>query len=317
MPNSPISILVVDDTKFSSALICRALNQAGYQDVRFANSASEALQLLEERPVGILLADWLMPEIDGLELTARVRQQDAQSDHYTYVMLLTGREGDSDLGEAFSRGVDDFISKTKIHEQLIPRVMAGERLCNTLQRLLLENHQLTQSVTRDQRSLVDPLTGLGNAAHLRNKLADCLRDLDSRGGAFCLLLIGVPQLPELRHRHGEAVHHELLTAIAGRLQQQVRPTDVLARPDDAYFALIALLDRLEESSVNSFRRLADRLNHQAFNTHDGTIQLHANIALLGVDNRALPQTPEQLLQQAAQLLAQNGPADTLRIRQLG
>ena len=78
MPNPLLSILVVDDAKFSSVMIGRTLNQAGYKDIRFANSAAEALKLLEERSAGILLADWLMPEMDGLELTARVRQQDEQ-----------------------------------------------------------------------------------------------------------------------------------------------------------------------------------------------------------------------------------------------
>lgn len=60
MPNPDLSILVVDDAKFSSAMIGRALSQAGYQDIRFASSASEALQQLEQRPVSVLLADWLM-----------------------------------------------------------------------------------------------------------------------------------------------------------------------------------------------------------------------------------------------------------------
>ena len=136
MPNPHLSILVVDDAKFSSAMIGRALSQAGYQDVRFASSASEALQLLEQRPASVLLADWLMPEIDGLELTARVRQLDETADHYTYIILLTGKEGENVLGEAFDRGVDDFISKAAMNEQLVPRVYAADRLCNTLQRLL-------------------------------------------------------------------------------------------------------------------------------------------------------------------------------------
>ena len=88
MPNPDLSILVVDDAKFSSAMIGRALSQAGYQDIRFASSASEALQQLEQRPVSVLLADWLMPEMDGLELTARVRQLDESINHYTYIVLL-------------------------------------------------------------------------------------------------------------------------------------------------------------------------------------------------------------------------------------
>ncbi|HAQ26671.1 MAG TPA: diguanylate cyclase, partial [Pseudomonas sp.] len=85
MPNPQLSILVVDDAKFSSVMIGRALSKAGYQDIRFADSASAALALIEQRPANVLLADWLMPEMDGLELTAQVRQQDEMSAHYTYV----------------------------------------------------------------------------------------------------------------------------------------------------------------------------------------------------------------------------------------
>src|SRR5690606_8661743 len=122
MPNPHLSILVVDDAKFSSAMIGRALTQAGYQDLRYANSAAEALRQLEIRPASVLLADWLMPQMDGLELTAQVRQLDEMADHYTYVVLLTGKEGDNVLIEAFDRGVDDFISKAAMNEQLVPRI---------------------------------------------------------------------------------------------------------------------------------------------------------------------------------------------------
>ncbi|HHJ4328538.1 TPA: two-component system response regulator, partial [Klebsiella pneumoniae] len=62
MSNAQLSILIVDDAKFSSAMIGRSLSQAGYRDLRFASSAAEALQQLQERPANVLLADWLMPE---------------------------------------------------------------------------------------------------------------------------------------------------------------------------------------------------------------------------------------------------------------
>lgn len=315
MPNPHLSILVVDDTKFSSALIGRALSQAGYRDIRFATSAAEALRQLAERSANILLADWLMPEIDGLELTARVRRLDEGTDHYTYIMLLTGREGETAVGEAFTRGVDDFINKSKIHEQLIPRVLAGDRLCKTLQRLLQENRQLTQSMgSAEQRNLVDPLTGLGNVRSLHLKLADCLRTVESRDGAFCLLLICV-QPPPAFSRHGTNPYHELLSGVAQRLQQLVRPLDVLARLDDQHFALIALIDRLEDAAINSFGRLTESLNRQPFGTRDGPVAVNADVALLGVDARALPQTPEQLIDQAMQLLAERSEG-SMRIRQL-
>lgn len=306
MPNPHLSILVVDDAKFSSAMIGRALSQAGYQDVRFASSASEALQQLEQRPASVLLADWLMPEIDGLELTARVRQLDETTDHYTYIILLTGKEGENVLGEAFDRGVDDFISKAAMNEQLVPRVYAADRLCNTLQRLLHENRMLTQSVASlERRNLVDPLTGLGNPRYLRQKLSDSLRQIESRSGAVCYLLIGLPEATQLRSRYGERFFNELLHSAARRLQQLVRPLDVLTRLDDNHFGLITLLGDLQECSPSSFKRLHEGLNLKAFKTSEGFITLKAGISLVGIDAKALPTDPEQLILHAQKLLAES------------
>ena len=73
MPNPQLSILVVDDTKFSSAVIGHTLSQAGYNDIRFASSAMDALSMHEERPASVMVADWLMPEMDGLEFVKQLR----------------------------------------------------------------------------------------------------------------------------------------------------------------------------------------------------------------------------------------------------
>jgi diguanylate cyclase (GGDEF)-like protein len=306
MPNPHLSILVVDDAKFSSAMIGRALSQAGYQDLRFANSAAEAIRLQEQRPASVLLADWLMPEMDGLELTGRVRQLDEMTDHYTYIMLLTGKEGENVLGEAFDRGVDDFISKSAMNEQLVPRVFAADRLCNTLQRLLQENRLLTQNVSSlEERNLVDPLTGLGNPRYLRQKLQDSLRQVESRGGALCYLLIGLQEAGELQQQHGEAFYNELLHGVARRLQQLVRPLDVLARLDDNHFALLTLPANLQECSPSSFRRLHEGINLKAFKTSEGFITLKAGISLVGLDAKNLPIAPDSVIEQAAQQLPES------------
>jgi len=159
MPNPLLSILVVDDAKFSSVMIGRALSKAGYQDIRFASSAADALAQHEQRPAHVLLADWLMPEMDGLELTGLIRQRDAVGGHYSYVILLTGRDSENALGHAFDHGVDDFISKSAMNEQLLPRIFAADRLCGSLQKLKQENHQLAENVAcLEQHSLQDPLT---------------------------------------------------------------------------------------------------------------------------------------------------------------
>jgi PleD family two-component response regulator len=306
MPNPHLSILVVDDAKFSSAMIRRALSQAGYQDLRFASSAAEAIKLLEERPASVLLADWLMPEMNGLELTEQVRQHDEMSNHYTYVILLTGKEGDNVLNEAFDSGVDDFISKAVMNEQLVPRVFAADRLCNTLQRLLHENRLLTENISSlEQRNLIDPLTGLGNSRYLHQKMLDCLRQVESRGGALCYLLIGLQDEREPHQQRDGNFHNELLTGAARRLQQLVRPLDVLVRLDETHFGLITLLTDLQECSPSSFKRLHDGINLKAFKTSEGFISLKAGISLVGLDAKGLPCTPEQIISHAEKLLPES------------
>lgn len=303
MPNRHLSIMVVDDAKFSSAIIGRTLSQAGYLDIRYANSASEAIKQLEVRPASVVLADWLMPGTDGLMLTSQVRQLDETSEHYTYVILLTGKEGENVLSEAFDSGVDDFINKSAMNEQLVPRVYAADRLCNTLQRLLIENRLLADNIASlEQRNLVDSLTGLGNLRYLEKKLEIGLRNIASRGGALGYLLIGLQDANELRKQYGEPFYSELLHSVGRRLQQLVRPLDVLTRIDENHFGLVTLLSNLHECSPSSFKRLHEGLNLKAFKTSEGFISLKAGVCLIGLDNRNLPVTPADLINSAKNLL---------------
>lgn len=306
MPNPHLSILVVDDAKFSSAMIARELTNAGYEDIRYASSATQAVQLLEQRPASVVLADWLMPEINGLELTAQIRQLDETTEHYSYVILLTGKEGSNVMAEAFDHGVDDFVSKASMHEQLVPRVFAADRLCNNMQRLLQANRLLTQNIASlEARNLIDTITGLGNERYLQQRMNDSLRQLDSRGGALCYLLIGFQESPDLQQQHGELFHNELLHGIARRLQHLVRPLDTLVRLDEHHFALLTMLPDLQECSPSSFKRLHEGLNIKAFKTSEGFISLKAGIALVGLDRKSLPLKEESLLEQAIKLLPES------------
>ena len=295
MPNPQLSILVVDDTKFSSAVIGHTLSQAGYSNIRFASSAMDALRMHEEQPASVMVADWLMPEMDGLELTTRIRQTDEQSDHYTYVVLLTAREGDNVLGEAFDRGVDDFISKSSMNEQLLPRIYAADRTSQLINRLLDENRLLaTNNAQLEEHNLVDRLTAIGNRRYLIQRLADVLRNVDSRGGACCLVLLGVQNLPTLTERFGPAVQQEVLRGTARRLQQLMRPTDVVALVDENAFAIVTIADEAADLKPASFRRLHDGLNLKAFKTSEGYLSIRAGMVLCTLTNRRC-RTPRRCL----------------------
>ena len=138
--------------------------------------------------------------------------------------------------------------------------------------------------------------------YLQQKMLDSLRQLESRGGALCYLLIGLDDVQHLRGQHGDEFYNELLRSVARRLQQHVRPLDVLTRLDDNHFGLLTLLTDLQECSPTSFKRLHEGLNLKAFKTSEGFISLKAGISLVGMDAQSLPVTPQALLERANTLL---------------
>lgn len=284
MPNLDLPILVVDDAKFSSMVVGRTLKKAGYRDVRIVNNASAALELIEQRPVSVLIADWLMPEMDGLQLTDQVRQQDEQNNHYTYVILLTARESIEALSEAFDRGVDDFIYKSDMTKQLIPRIFAADRMAdrqNTLLRanaLLVENNRELEAT-----NIIDLETGLGNNLYSRDRLAKVLRHAESRGGACAYVLCGIRNWQELKRKHSPAVMSELAVGIARRLTTLVRPIDSLCRVGDNQYALIAHFPNSDHCTTAAFRRVFDGINHKALKTTAGYISVEAGMVLCKAD----------------------------------
>ncbi|WP_322003642.1 response regulator [Marinobacter alexandrii] len=284
MPNLDLPILVVDDAKFSSMVVGRTLRNAGYRDVRIVNNASAALELIEQRPVSVLIADWLMPEMDGLQLTDQVRQQDEQSNHYTYVILLTARESIAALSEAFDRGVDDFIYKSDMTKQLIPRIFAADRMADRQNTLLKANALLVENNRElEATNVIDLETGLGNNLYSRDRLAKILRHAESRGGACAYVLCGIRNWQDLKRKHSPSVMSELAVGIARRLTTLVRPIDSLCRVGDNQYAVIVHFPNSDHCTITAFRRVFDGINHKALKTTAGYISLEAGMVLCKAD----------------------------------
>jgi len=285
MPNAELSILVVDDAKFSSVVISRTLQNAGYLDIRTANSAREALAMIEQRPVHVLIADWLMPEMDGLQLTQEVRQYDEANNHYTYVVLLTAKEGPKVLVQAFDQGVDDFINKSGMTEQLLPRIFAADRLSNLQNRLLKENQLLLEANNKLKKyTTIDPLTGIGNRQYGLRRLQEVLKQCESRGGAACLIMFNIVGLDQLAARQPKEIVSQLIVGVARRIRQLLRPMDVIARISSSEFAIITYQPDINSCNNTSYRRIYEAMNLKAFRTTLGFISIKSGMHLMAADS---------------------------------
>jgi two-component system OmpR family response regulator len=128
-----VTVLVVDDEPSVNDLICDALRLAGYQTVS-ATHGMQALNLLRESPIALVVLDINMPRMDGYEVLTRMR---AAGDN-TPVIILTARQDRDDTNSGFKLGADDFVKKPFGIEELTLRVAAvlrrsmGEQASSTI-----------------------------------------------------------------------------------------------------------------------------------------------------------------------------------------
>jgi phosphoserine phosphatase RsbU/P len=122
-----LKILAVDDDPVARKVLAQALRRLGYDQVVEVKDGMEALAFLDKEPVRVIVSDWTMPGMDGLELCRQVRAR--TKNDYAYFVLLTGREADiQNQREAIEAGVDDFLVKPLNLQELWMRLHVAERI---------------------------------------------------------------------------------------------------------------------------------------------------------------------------------------------
>jgi sigma-B regulation protein RsbU (phosphoserine phosphatase) len=143
-------ILVAEDDRITRANLSRQLKLWGHEIVA-AEDGQSAWELYESGTFDIVLTDWEMPRMSGLELIQHIRKLNRRG--YVYVLMLTSRSEKTDLVAGIEAGADDFVSKPFDREELRVRLLAGERVVTLEQALLRQNEQLQEANDRIRRDL--------------------------------------------------------------------------------------------------------------------------------------------------------------------
>jgi len=120
-----MNILVVDDDLTSRLLLEHLLTKQGHACF-LAEDGKEAWDIFCRENIRVVVSDWLMPEIDGLELCQKIRHHSAQA--YTYFLMLTSKSGHEDYLSAMDQGVDDFLTKPLNSMELAMRLRVANRI---------------------------------------------------------------------------------------------------------------------------------------------------------------------------------------------
>ncbi len=179
-------VLIADDSLVMRRMLQMCLQKWEYEVVE-AEDGLQAWELFQRDNYALVVNDWLMPEMDGLELIRRIRSYDSSG--YAYIILLTAKSEKEDLVVAMDAGADDFLVKPFNQDELRVRMREGERIVHLERTLVDQNRQLRET----QAALVqsEKLASLGQlaagmaheinnpVAYVTNNLAVLNRDVQS------------------------------------------------------------------------------------------------------------------------------------------
>jgi DNA-binding response OmpR family regulator len=160
-----MQVLIADDEATSRHLFQAALRGWGFEILVAVNGA-EALRILEgSSPPEIAMLDWIMPEVDGLDVCRRIRA--AMPNATTYIILVTARRGVENVLQGFEAGADDYITKPFDPRELRARLNGGVRIVQ-LQRSLMERFRELEDALKCVKQLQGLLPICSYCKKIRN-----------------------------------------------------------------------------------------------------------------------------------------------------
>jgi two-component system cell cycle response regulator len=206
------------------------LTRWGYE-VIIAKDGNEAWSILEsvEAPRLVLL-DWMMPGMDGVEICRRVRA--AGREPYIYIVLLTARTESQDLVEGMDAGADDYLTKPFHAHELRVRLRAGRRILELQEQLLEAREALREQATHDG------LTGLLNRAMVLQMLREELERGSRERHAVAVLLVDLDRFKLINDTFGHVAGDAVLRGVAQRMKAAVRCYDSAGRYGGEEFLIV-------------------------------------------------------------------------------
>ena len=258
-------VLIADDDPVARRMLEGLLGKCGY-DVLSTNDGSEALEELQ-KPEGpsLVISDWMMPGMDGLELCRKSRELD-RSD-YIYFIILTTKGRKEDTVQGLEAGADDYLVKPFDQEELRCRVKIGKRILDLERRIL-------------RLASTDHLTGVLNRRAFIERMEAEIHRSGRQGTPFSLLLVDIDHFKEINDRFGHQAGDLVLKKFVEALSESVRPYDFVGRYGGEEF-VVALAGTDGAQAGRVAERMRKGVEEMKIGQADGpqTIQITASFGV--------------------------------------
>jgi diguanylate cyclase (GGDEF)-like protein len=233
---SSMRVLIVEDDPMSALVLRRALETMGH-DVVATSDGQEAWERVQADDIRLVISDWMMPRMDGLELCRRIRGQTRRS--YPYVIVVTAKRQRKDRIEALQAGADDLLSKPFDQGELLARILVAQRILAMQEELEAVRDELA---CRNQRlaemAVCDALTGLKNRRHFYEVLDASFSFAVRQHLPLSVVMIDVDQFKAYNDTFGHPAGDAILCELAGMFQAHSREHDLVARYGGEEFVIL-------------------------------------------------------------------------------
>jgi diguanylate cyclase (GGDEF)-like protein len=246
-------VLIVEDDPLAKTILSSVLKKEGYP-YAIASNGQEALDKFSEEFFPIIITDWLMPEMDGLELCRLIRSM--KINRYIYIILATGQDSREDVVKGLEAGADDYIIKPIHQAELRVRLKGACRILDlesTLKNSLAEIHEL---------SIRDRLTGAFNRVYMDHQLGQELIRSNRYHRPLSILMCDLDHFKAVNDTYGHLAGDKVLRSCVDIITSSLRQgIDWIARYGGEEFVVV-----LPETDQLGANVLAERLRERIAGT---------------------------------------------------
>jgi len=267
----PFTVLAVDDSAIYRKLVEQSLKGQQYE-VLFAKNGREALDLFEEHQPAVVITDWSMPDISGLELCRLIRR-DFQGFH-SHLILLTSNSDKEQLVEGLAAGADDYLTKPFHSGELVARIAVGRRIVDLHREIQAKNRLL------EEMALTDALTGLPNRRAVDVWASRELSAAARHHFAFWVVLADLDLFKKVNDTYGHDAGDTVLKNFAEILKTHTRKADICARlGGEEFLVMMTHSDRC--GTKTAVERMRKQFENTTFTFGNSTVSATASFGIAG------------------------------------
>jgi two-component system, cell cycle response regulator len=285
-------ILVVDDNRDNVEIIATRLRFRGYT-MEEAADGEQALRMVHENPPDLMLLDVMLPDIDGYEISRRIKGDDSLP--FIPIILVTARDTTQDKVMGLDAGADDYLTKPINFPELEARVRSMLRIKRLQDELEEKNREL------ERLSISDGLTGLYNHRHIHGLLNDEFDRARRTNDKLTLAMLDLDRFKAVNDTYGHQAGDRVLEQLAEILRDSAREIDRLGRyGGEEFMALLPETD-VEDGTV-FVERVRREVSRHPFAIGGGqTIHMTLSAGLATYPHEWV-QSPEALVRYADEAL---------------